>query len=71
MQTTSTVIENNEYRDSVILMIPISSRPDQLHIAGELAVANNVQKQMRKADEERVLAQKNKKGNKKKGKEEE
>jgi hypothetical protein len=41
------------------------------HIAGELAVTTNVQKQMRKADEERVLAQKNKKGNKKKGKEEE
>ena len=41
------------------------------YIAGDLAVATNVQKQLRKADEERVIAQKNKKGNKKKGKEEE
>ena len=40
-------------------------------IVGDLAVFTNVQKQLRKADEERVLAQKNKKGNKKKGKEEE
>ena len=41
------------------------------YIAGDLAVTTNVQKQLRKADEERVLAQKNKKGNKKKGKDEE
>ena len=41
------------------------------YIAGDLAVSTNVQKQLRKADEERVLAQKNKKGNKKKGKDEE
>ena len=41
-------------------------------IANDLAVSTNVQKQLRKADEERALAeQKNKKGNKKKGKEEE
>ena len=41
-------------------------------IAGDLAVSTNVQKQLRKADEERALAEhKNKKGNKKKGKEEE
>ena len=40
-------------------------------IAGDLAVSTNVQKQLRKADEERVLAQqKNKKGSKKKGKDE-
>ena len=40
--------------------------------ANELAVSTNVQKQLRKADEERALAeQKNKKGNKKKGKDEE
>ena len=39
--------------------------------ANELAVSTNVQKQLRKADEERALAQQNQKGNKKKGKEEE
>ena len=36
------------------------------YIASDLAVTTNVQKQLRKAEEERILAQKNKKGNKKK-----
>ena len=41
-------------------------------IAGDLAVSTNVQKQLRKADEERALSEpKNKKGSKKKGKDEE
>ena len=40
------------------------------HIAGDLAVSANVQKQLREADEERVLAQKNKKGAKKRKEEE-
>ena len=40
------------------------------YIAGDLAVSTNVQKQLRKAEEERVLAQKNKKGTKKKKEEE-
>ena len=40
------------------------------YIAGDLAVTTNVYKQLRKADEERALAQKNKKGPKKKKDEE-
>ena len=39
--------------------------------ATELAVSTNVQKQLRKADEERAFAQENKKANKKKEKDEE